>query len=171
MKLSIIAAVTRSGALGMDGQLLYRIPEDMKHFMRSTMDCPIIMGRKTYESIGMALPGRKNIVVTRTLPETYGVHRVLTLEDAIAKARNTGAKQAWVIGGEALYRASFDLVDEFVLTVIGTDKGGDVHFPHFRDGAFTSGVASTLKCENIDHFVHMQGNKEINCKILRYKRS
>ncbi|MBI5258415.1 MAG: dihydrofolate reductase [Burkholderiales bacterium] len=137
--LALIAAVARNGAIGHGNQLLWRLPEDMRHFRAQTMGCPVIMGRKTWDSVPerfRPLPGRQNIVVTRqpqwSAPGALVVH---TLDEALAAAAD--APRVFVIGGGELYAAALPRVDELVLTEIDADFTGDIHFPAWDRNAFT----------------------------------
>jgi dihydrofolate reductase len=126
--LSLIAAVARNGAIGKDNALLWRLPEDLQFFKRTTMGCPVLMGRKTFESIGRPLPGRRNIVITRN--EAWaadGVERASSLQAALARIAD--AEKAFVIGGAQIYAEALPQADEIVLTEIDRDFEGDAFFP------------------------------------------
>ena len=132
---SLIAAVARNGAIGKDNALLLRLPEDLAHFKRTTRGAPIVMGRRTWESIGRALPGRRNIVVTRNPAFVApGAECAPSLDAALE--RLDGTPKVWVIGGAALYAAALPLADELVLTEIDADLEGHVHFPAWDRAAF-----------------------------------
>ena len=106
--LILIAAVARNGAIGKDNALLWRLPEDLKFFKRTTLGCPVIMGRKTFESIGRPLPGRRNIVITRnTAWQHEGVEVAHTLE--AAQARVADQARVFVIGGGELIRIALPI--------------------------------------------------------------
>ncbi len=129
--LSLIAAVARNGVIGKDNALLFRLPEDLQHFKRVTLGCPVIMGRKTWESLPTRtrpLPGRVNIVITRN-PQWHaeGAIAVNSLQEALAKAGS--APKVFVIGGAQLYASALPLADELLLTEVDRDFDGDVHFP------------------------------------------
>jgi dihydrofolate reductase len=129
--LSLIAAVARNGAIGKDNDLLFGLPEDLQHFKRTTMGCPVIMGRKTWDSLparARPLPGRRNVVVTRN-PRWHadGALRAASLEDALAQLGR--ASKAYVIGGAELYAAALPHADELVLTEVDRVFDGDVFFP------------------------------------------
>jgi dihydrofolate reductase len=129
MLISIIVAVTANGVIGKDNQLLWRLPSDMKRFKQLTMGNPIIMGRKTYESIGKPLPGRTSIVVTRN-PE-YKLDEAIvvnSLQEAIAKARDLNAEEAFIIGGGELYSQAQSVSDRLYITEIHTNMAGDTFF-------------------------------------------
>jgi dihydrofolate reductase len=135
--LSLIAAVARNGAIGKDNALLWRLPEDLQFFKRTTMGCPVIMGRKTYDSIGRPLPGRRNIVITRTPHwSAPGIESTPSLQAALALLDNAVDK-AFVIGGAQIYAEALPLVQEVVLTEIDRDFEADAFFPAWDKAAFT----------------------------------
>ena len=127
---SLIAAVARDGTIGADNSIPWRIPGEQKYFRSVTTGHPIIMGRRTHESIGRALPDRRNIVVTRN-PDyrAEGCEVFASLERALAACR--GAGEVFVIGGGELYRESLPIADRLYLTEIDADFAGDTRFPDF----------------------------------------
>lgn len=129
-ELCLIAAVGQNGEIGKDGALPWRLPEDLKRFKAITSGHAVIMGRKTFDSIGRALPNRRNIVVTRSnpvLPE--GVERAGSVDDAIALARQTDA-EPMVIGGGEIYRATIEQATRLEITeVLQEVPGADAFFP------------------------------------------
>lgn len=135
MKLAIIVAAARNGVIGMNNQLPWHLPQDLKYFKTVTMGKPVIMGRKTYESIGRPLPGRVNIVITRNKAWAASSDLVVvnTLDDALAAAaRVTGGSElaeAMIIGGAELYRCALPLVDRVYLTEVALEPDGDAFFP------------------------------------------
>ena len=137
-RLALIAVVARNGAIGLNDELPWRLPEDQQHFRRVTLGCPVIMGRKTWDSLPARfkpLPGRRNIVVTRNAQwQAEGAERASSLDVALALA--AGAGKAFVVGGAELYRLALPLCDELVLTEVERDFAGDVFFPAFERGAF-----------------------------------
>ena len=138
MRLALIAAVARNGCIGKDNALPFRLPEDQQHFRRVTMGCPVIMGRKTWESLPARfrpLPGRRNIVVTRNPAwRAEGAEAVHSIDAALALS--AGADRAFVIGGGELYRAALVHAAELVLTEIERDFEGDARFPDFDRSVF-----------------------------------
>jgi dihydrofolate reductase len=135
MTLSVIAAVARNGAIGRDNQLLWRLPEDLAFFKRTTLGCPVVMGRKTYESIGRPLPGRRNIVVTRDASwQSAGVEAFPSLAAALQAVAD--APKAFVIGGGQIYAEALPLADELVLTEVDRDFDADTFFPAWDRSAF-----------------------------------
>ncbi len=129
MKLSLIVAANLEGVIGKDNQLLWRLPEDLKRFKRLTMGSPILMGRKTFDSIGKPLPGRTSLVITRNSAfHCDGVVTCASLEEAVEKARSTGAEEAFVIGGGEIYARALPLADRIYLTRVYNHAGGDTFF-------------------------------------------
>ena len=131
-RLELIAALAANGVIGRGGQLPWHLPDDLKRFKQLTMGHPIVMGRKTYESIGKPLPGRRNIVVSATMatPPDAGVEIVRTLNDAIALTASAG--RVFVNGGAALYAAAVARADVMHLTELDEAVAGDVQFPAFE---------------------------------------
>lgn len=128
--LVLIAAVAANGVIGVDNSLPWRLPGDLKRFKALTLGNPIIMGRKTWESLGRALPGRHNIVVTRTADFTAPGATVVNSVNA-ALAACTNAERAFVIGGAEIYAQTLPLANRLELTEIHADITGDAHFPAF----------------------------------------
>jgi len=127
-RLALIVAVARKGVIGRDGNLPWHVSEDLKHFKKTTSGHAIIMGRKTHESIGRALPKRRNIVVTRSAAAFEGCETAGSLEEAIALARTTD-DCPFIIGGASLYDEALPLATELHLTTIDRDVEGDTFFP------------------------------------------
>ncbi|MBI5004318.1 dihydrofolate reductase [Candidatus Kaiserbacteria bacterium] len=141
-QISIVAAIGNgrqwNGALGKDGKLLWHIPEDLKRFKELTLDHPIIMGRKTFESIvallGRPLPRRTNIVVTRDVSWGYdGVIVAHSLEEAIDRAKEIDQEEIFIGGGGEIYKAALPYVDKLYMTLVDDDKEGDSYFPPYED--------------------------------------
>lgn len=130
MKIYLIAALTYDRVIGRSGAIPWRLPDEQQYFKRVTMGSPLVMGRKTYESIGRPLPGRHNIILTRNRAyDAPGCTVAPTLPDALAAAG--AAERLFVIGGEAVYRAFFPLADRLYLTWVEAELEGDVYFPAF----------------------------------------
>jgi dihydrofolate reductase len=128
--LTLIVARAQNGVIGRDNALPWRLPEDLAFFKRTTMGAPIIMGRKTHESIGRALPGRRNIVVTRDASKRFpGCDTATSLDEALALAAQDAAPAAFLIGGAQLYAEGLALAHELVVTEIAADFDGDATFP------------------------------------------
>jgi dihydrofolate reductase len=128
--LTLIVARARNGVIGRDNQLPWRLPEDLAFFKRTTMGAPIVMGRKTHESIGRPLPGRRNIVVSRDATRHYtGCDTVVSLDDALTLAARDEAAEAFLIGGAELYRQGLPMAHKLLVTEIDADFEGDTSFP------------------------------------------
>ena len=137
--LSLIAAVARNGAIGKGNALIWQEREDQQHFRRTTQGHPVIMGRKTWESLPprfRPLPGRRNIVLTRDPRwRAEGAEVVASIDAALALVAQ--APKAFVIGGAEVYAAALPLADELVLTEIEADLDGDAFFPAWDRDLFT----------------------------------
>ncbi|MDE2094150.1 MAG: dihydrofolate reductase [Burkholderiales bacterium] len=137
--LSLIAAVARNGAIGRNNALVWSEPEDLRHLRRITMGCPVIMGRKTWDSLPprfRPLPGRRNIVLTRDRDwRAEGAQPVASITDALALLE--GTPKAFVIGGAEVYTLALPLASELVLTEIDADLHGDTFFPPWDRAQFT----------------------------------
>src|SRR5688572_7162142 len=132
VRLELVAAIARNGVIGRNGQLPWHLPDDLRHFKALTLGHPVLMGRRTFESIGRALPGRTSIVVSRTLREAPmpDVVLVASLEDAVRRAGELD-QVAFVIGGAVLYAAALPHARVMHLTEVDADVEGDAFFPSF----------------------------------------
>jgi len=131
MTISLVVAAATNDAIGKDKKLLWHLPNDMKHFKNITWGMPVVMGRKTFESLGKALPGRKNIVITRQRSKKVeGTVVVNSLEDALFVAKETDAKEIMVIGGGEIYKMAFEKAKRIYLTRVKAEPEGDTFFPH-----------------------------------------
>jgi dihydrofolate reductase len=127
---SLVVAMAANRVIGRDNALPWRLPADLAHFKKVTMGHPIVMGRRTYESIGRPLPGRKNIVVTRNASfQAPGCTVVPSLEAAWKVAGD--ADEVCVIGGTSLFEESLPIADVIHLTEVEAEVPGDTYFPHF----------------------------------------
>ncbi len=130
-RLSLIAAVAANGVIGSDNAMPWRLPEDLKRFKTLTLGHPVIMGRKTYESIGRPLPGRRNIVITRNPAyRADGCEAMGSLEAALAACNGT-TDEVFGIGGAQIYAEALPLAQRLYLTEIRRDFPGDARFPEF----------------------------------------
>jgi len=127
-RLTLIVARARNGVIGKDNAMPWKIPGEQAYFKRVTMGHPIIMGRKTWESIGRPLPGRRSIVISRNSALAAPGAEVVPGLDA-ALARCVGATEAFVIGGAELYRLALPSADRLLITEIDHDFDGDTYFP------------------------------------------
>lgn len=131
MTLSLIVAMAKNRVIGRDNALPWRLPADLKHFRRVTIGKPIIMGRKTFDSIGRPLDGRKNIVITRNPDfKADGVTIVSDINEALKAA--SGA-EAMIIGGATIYQQTLSSADRIYLTLIHESFDGDAYFPQLQD--------------------------------------
>lgn len=131
----LIAAVGKNRVIGIDNRLPWRLKADLQRFKRLTTACPVIMGRKTWESLGRPLPGRHNIVITRD--DNYqaaGAQRASSLDDAFALC--AGAARIFVIGGAQIYAAAMPHADALELTEVNATVNGDAFFPPFDLATF-----------------------------------
>lgn len=134
MMISLIAAIGTNRALGKNNDLIYKIPEDLKRFKEITKGHPIIMGRKTFESIGRPLPNRANIVVTSHKSQVVReeIKTANSLEQAIEEARKSpGPEEIFVIGGGQIFEQAISLADKLYLTIIDESPEADVYFPEY----------------------------------------
>ena len=136
--IALIAAVARNGVFGNAGSLPWHLPEDMAYFRRTTAGCPVVMGRKTWDSLPARfrpLPGRLNIVVTRQ-PSWQAAGAVAVPSLDAARAAAGAVPRVFVIGGAALFAAALPLADELLLTELHADFAGDTRFPAWDRAAF-----------------------------------
>ena len=139
MSLALIAAVARNGVIGRDNDLVWRDRDDLQRFKRLTLGHVLVMGRRTYDSIGRPLPGRTTVVVTRqpdwSAPGVVAAH---SLDEALKLAEDVSPGQdAYVAGGGEIYRLALPLADRLELTEIDADLAGDTMFPAFDQSAWT----------------------------------
>jgi dihydrofolate reductase len=142
MRISLIVAMAADRVIGRDGALPWRLPADLRRFKRLTMGHALIVGRKTWESIGRPLPGRTMIVVTRqpdyqavnqAVDQAEGVQVVHSVDEALRIAREVSPDEAFVAGGAEIYRATLPVADRLHLTRIEQDFPGDTRFPDYDE--------------------------------------
>lgn len=138
MTVSIIVATSLNQAIGKDNQLLWHLPADLKFFKATTMGCPVVMGRKTFQSIGRTLPGRQNVVITRdksfNADKQFDLTVVGSIDEALVKLH--AEKEVFIIGGGEIYKQSIDSVDTIYITLVNTFIDGDVYFPEIDKSKF-----------------------------------
>ena len=135
MSVTLVVAVADNGVIGRDGGLPWHLPDDLAHFKRVTLGKPILMGRRTFESIGRALPGRRNLVLARAETPAMRAAGVEWVPDlATALARCGAEHELCVIGGAAVYAAALPLADRIELTRVHATPEGDVRFPALDAG-------------------------------------
>jgi dihydrofolate reductase len=129
--ISIIVAAAENNAIGRDGELLWTLPNDMKFFKNTTWGLPVIMGRKTFESVNKPFKGRRNFVITRQADwKLDGVVMAGDITDALAKAAETNCKEIFIIGGGEIYKQSMDITDRIYITrVHHSFADADAFFP------------------------------------------
>lgn len=140
-QISIIVAIAENRAIGKNNQLLWDIPEDLAHFKSITSGHPVIMGERTFHSIGRLLPKRANIILT--MDQNFnqeGAHVVHSLEDAFETAAKFDQEEIFVIGGGMVYKSALPFADKLYLTVVEGDFDADVYFPEY-DKIFTKVIA------------------------------
>ena len=134
MLLSSIVATGLSNEIGKDNKLLWHLPADLKFFKTTTMGCPIIMGRKTFEAIGRVLPGRKNIIITRNADlKIEGAEIYTSFENMI---KNCDVEKAFIIGGAEIYKMSLPFVNEIYRTLVKSNFEADTFFPEINSNEF-----------------------------------
>ena len=144
MKISIVVAMAANGVIGRDNHLPWHLPADLQHFKQTTMGKPILMGRKTFESIGRPLPGRTNIVITRD--EDYTAEGCVVVHSIEAAMQAAGAQEEiMVIGGAEFYRQVLPYTDTIYLTRIHADFAGDTFFPELVDSEWRE--VERIDCE------------------------
>ena len=135
MKISMIAAMAHDRVIGKDNQMPWHLPADLAHFKRVTLGKPVLMGRKTFESIGRPLPGRRNLVISRNPDyQAEGIEVVGSVEAALALLAGSSVEELMVIGGGHLYAEMLPSADCLYLTRIDLAVEGDTRFPAFDDG-------------------------------------
>ena len=135
--MTIIAGMSKDRVIGKNNKIPWHVSEDFKHFKRTTMGNTIVMGRKTFESVGSRpLPGRPHVIVSRSMPETKGVDVCRSLGEAIEKAESYG-KEVFICGGGEIYSEALPQTDRMVLSYIEGDYDGDAYFPEFDDSEWT----------------------------------
>lgn len=160
MSVEIIVAVARNGVIGGDNRMLWHVPEDFKHFKTVTMGLPVVMGRKTFESIGRPLPGRRNIVLTHRVD--YHPEGVEVVHDwEAAKTLLAGAPRIMVIGGGMLYREVLPEADLLWVTRMDRNFEGDTTFPEIDPQKWEETILSELPPSE---------KRDFGVRFLQYRR-
>lgn len=131
-KITLIAAMARNLAIGLNGEMPWHLPGELKHFKETTMGKPIVMGRKTWESIGRPLPGRQNIMITRN--SSYQVPGCEVAGSLDAAIRIANGEEVMIIGGGQLYQQSLPVADRMILTLVACEPEADTWFPEWPEG-------------------------------------
>lgn len=148
MRIELIVACGKNGAIGLNGKMPWHLPEDLKHFKQTTMGCPVLMGRKTWVSIGRPLPGRTNIVLSREAAfHAAGVLCAKSIQDALALVAD--APRVFIIGGAQLYRQALELgiVSSAWVTEIDASPKADAFFPHLSENEWTRCILQELPAD------------------------
>lgn len=156
--LTLVAAVAQNGVMGRNGTLPWYLPGDLKHFRRTTIGHPLMMGRRTYQSIGRPLPGRESVVLTHNLSfAAKGIHiahdMAAGLEVASRLAVRMGVDEIMVVGGGELYAALIDRASRLVITEVAADVDGDVVFPLIDPALWDMTTRSEAQCGPGDEFI------------------
>jgi dihydrofolate reductase len=130
MTVSIVVAISENHVIGKDNKLLWYLPNDLKHFREITTGHTVIMGRKTYDSVGKPLPKRRNIIITRQPITIDGCEVVNSIEAALALCKDEN--EVFIVGGAEIYRQSLNLTDRIYLTIVHQDFEGDSFFPEIN---------------------------------------
>lgn len=153
MLVSIIVAADEASGIGYRGRVPWHLSADLKRFKNLTMGHHVVMGRKTFESIGKALPGRTNIVITRQLDfEAEDVIAVGSLEEALSIARMAGEREAFILGGAQIFQQSLDIADQIYYTLVHTRSGADTFFPELDEADWEEDLISEHPADENNDF-------------------
>jgi len=150
MMISMIAAMAKNRVIGKDNQMPWYLPADFSWFKRCTMGKPIIMGRKTFESIGRPLPGRQNIIISRQQLSIEGVDVVSSIEKALSVAAKNH-QEVMIIGGGSLYSSCLPMANKLYITQIDEEIEGDTYFPYIDD-SWSETYREYYKKDNNNHY-------------------
>lgn len=158
--ISLIAAVGKNNELGLDNHLIFNIPGDLKFFRNTTLGKTVVMGRKTYESIGKPLPKRINIVVSNSLKETDGVTIINSFEEVLEKYLNS-EEEVFIIGGESLYNYFINYAQNIYLTKVYANAVADKYFPSFDESNYEQTLLGENKENNLEykHILYRRKNE------------
>lgn len=158
--ISLIAAVGKNNELGLDNHLIFNIPGDLKFFRNTTIGKTVIMGRKTYESIGKPLPKRINIVVSNSLKETDGITIINSFEEVLDKYLNS-EEEVFIIGGESLYNYFINYAQNIYLTKVYANAVADKYFPSFDENNYNQTLLGENKENNLEykHILYRRKNE------------
>ena len=158
--ISLIAAVGKNNELGLDNHLIFNIPGDLKFFRNTTLGKTVIMGRKTYESIGKPLPKRINIVVSNSLKDTDGITIINSFEEVLEKYLNS-EEEVFIIGGESLYNYFINYAQNIYLTKVYANAVADKYFPSFDENNYNQTLLGENKENNLEykHILYRRKNE------------
>jgi dihydrofolate reductase len=150
-ELVLIAAVARNGVIGKDNTLPWRLKADLQHFKTATMGQPILMGRKTWESLGRVLPGRRHLVITRdNAYAAPGIETYPSIEAALTAVADL--PQVFVIGGAQIYQQTIAWADRLLITEVGAEVEGDAVFPYIDPAVFREHSRAAFKADEVNEF-------------------
>jgi dihydrofolate reductase len=137
LKIIVISAVAQNGVIGRsNGDMPWHIKEEFQHFKKTTLGFPVIMGRKTFETLGKPLKGRLNIIITRDKERTFefdDVKKFYSLNEAIDYCRTLNPEKTFIIGGGEIYMQGIDIADEMIISFLDFEADGDVYFPEIDE--------------------------------------
>lgn len=162
MIISMAIAMSKNRVIGVNNKLPWHLSDDLKNFKKITLNKTILMGRKTFESMGSnPLPNRKNIIVSKTLPSSSNYLVVRNLEEGILKAKELEEKELVIIGGGEIFKEAISLVDDLHLTVVDAEIEGDIYFPEVDLSSY----------QLINHFSHEKDEKnDYSWTYYQYKK-
>jgi len=164
--ISLIAAMAKNRVIGKDNKMPWHLPADLKHFKAVTMAKPIVMGRKTYESIGRPLPGRQNVIISRNSNYTVEGCSVVNSIDAAVELLSDN-KEIMIIGGGFLYSQVMGIADKLYLTFIDLEVEGDTHFPKFENLNLTEIANEKHLSDDINPYNYRFVDYQIDKKISK----
>ena len=170
-QLSIIVAVANNSVIGLNNTLPWHLPEDLKRFKKLTMDHHIIMGRKTYESLGRLLPGRTTVIVTRN--HQYNVEGAIivhSLEEALQICQKQKDKEVFLIGGAELYEIGLSYANRIYLTEVHADFAGDAFFPKVDFASWSEISREQYGTENGLRFSYIVYERKSGAKVKDYSK-
>jgi dihydrofolate reductase len=147
-EICVIVAAGLNHAIGKNNQLLWHLPNDLRYFKNATWTFPVIMGRKTFEAIGKALPGRVNIVISRNENRlAEGISPANSLDEALKLAVESGCKKAFIIGGGEIYRQALPLADRILMTRVQASPDADTFFPEIDPNVWTLNSSEAFEAD------------------------
>jgi len=164
LKIIIISAIAKNGVIGRStGEMPWHVKEEFQHFKRTTIGLPVIMGRKTFETLGKPLNGRENIIVTRNKKFKVNFDEIKifhSIEDAISYCESEDYKKAFIIGGGEIYKQALLIADEMILSYMKFEAKGDVLFPHFDNTKWEQVSSEDREQFEIVKYARKNGKKD-----------
>lgn len=148
MSISLLVAATENNVIGKDNKLLWHLPNDLRYFKNLTYGGVMLMGRKTFESIGKPLPGRVNIVISANPSfNAKGIIKAASIEEGLARAQETNCREIFVIGGGDIYRQMMNMADKIYMTRVHTVMDGHAYFPEINEAQWQKTSAAGFKAD------------------------